>query len=363
MNIRRGGWICLFCLSLCCGFARQDEPAGQAEPASTVSAGSADRRITLDVVVTDKSGKRVSGLQQEDFTLLDNKQPAKIVSFRGMDGGAAAAVRPVEVILLFDEINTAYSRMTFAREQVRKYVQKFGGELPVPFSMAYLTDKGIVTMEELSTRDAGALLASLDRHQNGLRALGAATGAYGAVERQQLSVKDLGEIVKNLAAKPGRKLVIWISPGWPMLSGPIIELSAKNRQWIFDAIVALSSDLRVAGITLYHVDPQGLGDTGQVQSTYYMGFLKGLKTPREAQFANMALQVFAVQTGGRVLNASNDVAAEIATCVGDATAYYSVTFDSLPGDGPNEYHALEIKLGKPGLKALTRTGYYAQPGR
>jgi VWFA-related protein len=362
MSIRRGGWICLFCLSLGCGFARQDEPAEQAKPASAVSPGSADRRITLDVVVTDKSGKPVSGLQQADFTLLDNKQPTRIVSFRGVDGGAAAD-RPVEAILLFDEINTAYSRMIFAREQIRKYVQKLGGELPVPMSIAYLTDKGVVAMEETATRDAGALLNSLDRHKNGLRALGATTGAYGAAERQQLSVKDIGEIVKKLAAKPGRKLVIWISPGWPMLSGPSIELSAKDRQWIFDALVALSGDLRLAGITLYHVDPQGLGDTGQVQSTYYMGFLKGLKTPREAQFANMALQVFAVQTGGRVLNASNDVAAEIATCVGDATAYYSVSFDGLAGDGPNEYHALEIKLGKPGLKALTRTGYYAQPGR
>jgi hypothetical protein len=35
----------------------------------------------------------------------------------------------------------------------------------------------------------------------------------------------------------------------------------------------------------------------------------------------------------------------------------------LVGDGPNEYHALEMKFDKPGLKALTRTGYYAQPAR
>ena len=41
--------------------------------------------------------------------------------------------------------------------------------------------------------------------------------------------------------------------------------------------------------------------------------------------------------------------------------FTSLTFEGLAGDGPNEYHALEIKLDKPGLKALTRTGYYAQP--
>ncbi|MGA9246074.1 MAG: VWA domain-containing protein, partial [Silvibacterium sp.] len=32
-------------------------------------------RIYLDVVVTPKSGPPVAGLQQQDFTLLDNKAP------------------------------------------------------------------------------------------------------------------------------------------------------------------------------------------------------------------------------------------------------------------------------------------------
>ena len=54
---------------------------------------------------------------------------------------------------------------------------------------------------------------------------------------------------------------------------------------------------------------------------------------------------------------------EIASCVRDANNYYTLTFNALPGDGPDEYHALEIKLDKSGLKALTRTGYYAQPWR
>ncbi len=42
-------------------------------------------------------------------------------------------------------------------------------------------------------------------------------------------------------------------------------------------------------------------------------------------------------------------------------AFYVLSFDGLPGDGPNEYHALEIKIDKPGLTARTRSGYYAQP--
>jgi hypothetical protein len=38
-------------------------------------------RIFLDVVVTPKSGTPVSGLLEQDFTILDNSAPQTITSF------------------------------------------------------------------------------------------------------------------------------------------------------------------------------------------------------------------------------------------------------------------------------------------
>jgi hypothetical protein len=76
--------------------------------------------------------------------------------------------------------------------------------------------------------------------------------------------------------------------------------------------------------------------------------------------AGLAL-LFTIQSGGRVLNSSNDLAGEIATSAADANGFYVLSFEGLPGDGPNEYHALDIKIDKPGLTARTRSGYYAQP--
>jgi hypothetical protein len=93
----------------------------------------------------------------------------------------------------------------------------------------------------------------------------------------------------------------------------------------------------------------------------YMQFSKGVKSVRQAEYGHLALQVLAYQSGGRVFNSGNDLAGEIAKCVGDANAFYVLTFHGLAGDGPDEYHALEIKLDKPGLAARTRSGYYAQP--
>jgi hypothetical protein len=49
--------------------------------------------------------------------------------------------------------------------------------------------------------------------------------------------------------------------------------------------------------------------------------------------------------------------------MGDAKSFYVLSFDAAAGDGPNDYHALDLKIDKPGIMARTRTGYYAQPGR
>ena len=63
--------------------------------------------IRLDVVVTDKSGNPVAGLKQQDFTLLDNGQPGKIVSFQAFDGVTARPDPAVEVIVVIDELDMA----------------------------------------------------------------------------------------------------------------------------------------------------------------------------------------------------------------------------------------------------------------
>jgi VWFA-related protein len=124
-------------------------------------------------------------------------------------------------------------------------------------------------------------------------------------------------------------------------------------------VVQLSDELRAARITLYNVDPLGM-DESLGRTFYYQSFLKGLSSAKQAQNGNLGLQVLAAQSGGTVLTSSNDIAKLVASCVTDATAYYTLSFDSPPADHPNEYHSLQVKIDKPGLTARTRTGYYAQ---
>ena len=361
MSKRCSGWIYVFCFSLVSGFAQQNGPTGQSEPPASISFVSANRQMTLDVVVTDKSGKPVSGLQQQDFTLLDNKQPQRILSFQAVEGGTATADPPVEVILLVDEVNTAFTSVATERNEIEKFLRRNGGALAQPVSMVFVSDSG--TTATISSRDGNAVIADMNQQQFGLRTVNRSQGIYGAGDRIQLSLNALQQLVNKEATRPGRKLVVWISPGWPFLNEPGMDmnLGSKQRQQIFNSIVGISDALRQARITLYNVDPLGLADAGQFRTTEYMQFSKGVKTAEQAQNGHLALQVLAYQSGGRILNSSNDLAGEIATCVADANAFYVLSFDGLPGDGPNEYHALDIKIDKPRLTARTRSGYYAQP--
>jgi hypothetical protein len=93
----------------------------------------------------------------------------------------------------------------------------------------------------------------------------------------------------------------------------------------------------------------------------YGSYLKGVKTADGAYPPNLDLKVLAVQSGGRVLGPGDNITEQIDRCIEDAQAYYRLSFDPPPADGPNEYHDLKVQIDKPKLTARTSTGYYNQP--
>jgi VWFA-related protein len=266
---------------------------------------------------------------------------------------------PVEVILIVDEVNTAFTNVANERNGIEKFLRRNDGALAQPVSILFFSDSGVTATAP--SRVGNALIEDLNHEQGSLRSIKRSQGIYGENERIQLSLNVLTQLAGNEAAMPGRKLVVWVGPGWPFLNQPGIDanLTDKQKRELFDSIVAVSDELRRARITLYAADPLGLADARRTAE--YLQFSKGVRSARQAQYGNLALQVLAYQSGGRVLNSGNDVAGEIAECVADANAFYVLSFDALGGDGPDEYHALEVKIGKPGLAARTRSGYYAQP--
>jgi VWFA-related protein len=315
---------------------------------------STSQQIHLDVVVDSKSGQPVNYLAQQDFTVLDNKAPLPITSFKVV----TSAQEPVEVIVLIDGVNTPYVTSAYAREQTEKFLKENEGTLAHPTSIALLSDDGVQIDNGFSI-NGNILSDSLEHHQIGLREINRSS-QRGDSERWDICVKALHQVVDYAATLPGRKLILYISPGWPLLSGPHIDISASRQQQVFNDIVYLSSKMRQSKIVLYNVSPIGATES-LMAANYYEEFLKGISKISQTQYGDLGLQVLAVQSGGLSIASNSDVTGMIQKCLADANSWYEIAFDPPPPDKPNEYHHIEVRLDQPGLVARTRTGYYSNP--
>jgi VWFA-related protein len=326
--------------------------AGHAQQSGTLpDASNGDIRLNVDV--TDGSGKPVRGLSPADFTLVSSKTPVKIGSLTEIDGN-----HPAEVLIVIDAVNTPFSAVTYQRDQVVKFLRMHDGMLQRPTSLAVLSDKGIGTSGDPTT-NGNALADALAKNETGLRIIGRSQGFYGAQDRASLSLAALRQILASEAKLPGRKLVLWISPGWPILAGPRLELSSKQQQALFQDAVKLSTEMRTAQITLFNINSWGPGES-LVRATYYESFLAGAKKPSDITLGSLSLQVLATQSGGLVTN-SSDVAGALQHAIDDVDDYYQIEFEPVPAERAVEYHPLQIEVAKSGLKARSTQGYYAQP--
>jgi VWFA-related protein len=313
--------------------------------------------INLDVVVTPKSGPPVSGLQQQDFTILDNKVPQTITSFRAVRGREA----PIEVVLVVDDVNTGITNIAYERSEIDKFLRADGGQLANPMALAFLTDDGIKVQNDFSN-DGNALSTALDQYGLGLHSIHRSGGIYSAIERFEISTKALLQLATREAGRPGRKIILWVSPGWPILSGPGVEeqMDAKQEQRIFSDVVQVSTLLRQGRITLYSIDPLGSADFGG-RAFRWEAYQKGINKLSQADWGDLALQVIATQSGGLALTSSNDITGSVRQCLADTQAYYEISFAPPLDQKRDEYHHLEIHLADRKLTARTRQGYYAQP--
>jgi VWFA-related protein len=265
---------------------------------------------------------------------------------------------PVEIILVLDTVNTPFNDVAIQRQEMEKFLRQNNGQLPLPVSIVFLSDAAVKLNQP--SRDGNALAADMAKLQTPMRMNGAAQGFDGLLQRFQASILTLTQLSTYEATRPGRKLLIWVGPGWPILSGSAFRVREKDQQAFFNSIVDVSTKLREARITLYSVGSNDL-NKGQARTFLYKDYLVGVTSAKTADSGNLALQVLAVQSGGLALDPNGDMAALLARCVADAGVYYEISFNVAPAAKPDEYHSLEIKLDRPSVKARTRSAYYAEP--
>jgi VWFA-related protein len=266
----------LICLSVP-AFAQQGDPAGVAElqpAAQMASAIEPEGIIHLDVAATDKSGKPVTGLKAEDFNLLDNGRPTKLVSFHGFDATVAKPDPLTEVILVIDAMNLWPQQVTTAERELGKFLRAHERHLAQPVVIYRLSTSGLSSSVE-PTLDGNGLANEVARGneprivwQQDARRIEASLPDDYARKRNAFSLTGLGSIAIEERRRPGRKLLLWIGPGWPVKSG---------GEYTFDEVVELSTRLREARIVLSSVTARAYPER-QVSYEY---FLKGVRNERD----------------------------------------------------------------------------------
>lgn len=307
--------------------------------------------MNLDVMVTNKSGLPISDLGSQDFVLLDNGKPTKILSCQRFDQMRSY---PVKLILVVDTLNLPLALAAFERDEVGRFLRGNRGHLDRPISVYGLSAAGVWKVAQPSN-DGNTLATEIARNKfDVIRRRG-----LGEDEAEGVSaLKALADIATVERGVPGRKLLVWVGPGWGLGSG-VNFISQQPRLVTFRTIYWFSTLLREARIVLYTTS---VGQTApDLDSLKYLSFLNGVASVELASVKNLDKRVLAIESGGRVLPPTNDLVSQINSCVREAGIFYELSFDPPASDHPGEYHRLNVRVSKPDSIVRTTTGYYDSP--
>ncbi len=342
------------------GAQRMLAQSAVAAPAQTTG------KFRIDVVVQDKKGNLVRDLKAGEVTVLVDKQPVKLDEFRVVestvvksydpsDASAAGKVssEPAQVIIVLDAVNMYLQQVNIVQEQLKRYFLSNDARMTVPTQLVFFKSSGI----ELGpmTMDGNALLASMEKQGAMLRTQRSSQGDNGNMELYEVSLNRFQQIEKYFSKLPGRKEILWLGPGWPIIPSDYILFNADLHTMSYATVTAQLNLLREKRITVYSVRP----DSGNPENTYYHErFLKPVKRKQDVDTGNLAVQVLAIESGGRVTEPSNDMAKAIQSCVDEAGSYYSLSFAPVVSGKALTYHSIEVKVNRADVKVRTTTGYY-----
>jgi VWFA-related protein len=326
--------------------------------------------IHIDVSVKDPKGDSRTGISAKDFTLLDEGSPAKILSLRAANEDRAQDdenERLSEVVLVLDHVNLSDVQFSLVRREAVRFLRQAGGRLACPTSVYVFTMGGLYA-SAIPTVDGNELADAIARDHFPRTLWQIPQARAGDISdlnnRRYLlwdkALQTIYTIAIERRDKPGRKLVVWLGPGWPVNLG-----AQQHRDNDFYSLVELSTRIREARTVICQVtdwpDPQEFNFA-------YTNFLAGIRSVPELEnsgvirpFAHFALQVLAIQSGGLILDDSPDIPRGIDHCIQDAGAFYTLSFDPPHAAHTDEYHDLKVEVASPGLSAHTTTGYYNQP--
>ena len=422
MNSARIFWIILIALTvICCGtcIAAAQQPADQ--PGATTTIKSESRLVLVDVIVTDKKGEYIQGLEQKDFKVWEDDHEQQIKTFSFEQAASPTDQTKRHLVLFFDDDSMKPADQSRARAAATKFLDTNSG--PGHF-FAVIDYAGTMRVTQNFTDDTARLKEvvrqaklSTDSGQNA--SLGGPVFASYDAYTNRNTLLALRSVARSMASLPGRKSLVWLTSGVPMTPDTQAEMTA------------LISECNRANVAVYPLDVRGLsgavltgqskplspaddekltyaqftsndgdgdgapqlvyvaqkggggggktgggtsgtgGKTGGTTGGYRPSFPSTIPNPMyqprttivppmqpSLAVTQQVMYSVALGTGGFVIANSNDLLAGLDKIGKEMTQYYVLGYTP-PSPEDGSCHALKVKLDRSGTQVRARTGYCA----
>ncbi len=373
--------------------------------------------VNVDVYVTDKKGNRIRGLTKDDFELFEDGRPMTITNFYAVDDGRGEAdgqteleaepVAPLPVepraqpevpldqrlhlviyvdnwnIKPFNRNRVFTSIREFLRTRLaptdRVMLMTYDREPHVrrPFTSDPATiASALFEIERISANGARqdserrqALREINDARDEMQASIVARMFAEAAQNDLGFAIESIKNTVRSLAGLPGRKAILYVSDGLPMVpgedlfhavhekfsstTGTLLESRMFDMSRRYQEMVALANANRV---TFYTLDAEGLRVSTSASAEERTATASGLVDSVHWSNIQSTLQMIAEETGGTAIINSNDPTRGLARIGDDFSNYYSLGYaPAHSGDG--RFHEIEVKVRNKAWVVRHRDGY------
>ena len=379
------------------------------------------RVVNVDVYVTDKQGKRITGLTRGDFRLFEDGREVPITNFYAVEDGRPAAVLPpahprtaedgapapapapatieevprdqqLHLVIYVDNFNIRPEHRNRVLDEIGYFVstklQRGDRAMLVSYDRSlkvrqpFTSDPQLLVraMEEVARVTGHGVSRDEERRQAFERiaetqspnAAQAYARTYAESMQNDLSftVGAIKELIDYLAGLPGRKAILYVSDGIPMVPGQeafeALDQKFGGGRYMSDAFgydfsrrfTELTHAANSNRVSFYTIDAAGL--------RLYSSFTAE-KTAVDASIrvdgtinSNLQspLRYMADTTGGVSIVNTNNTLPMLERIAEDFESYYSLGFSPAHA-GSGRYHRLEVRLadGRRGLVVRHREGY------
>ena len=378
-------------------------------------------QVLVDVVVTDRKNHPITGLLQEDFSVLEDGKPQRIVFFeahtpRGAPTGETPALPNLPAntfanasapnnqsplnVLLYDLLNTRLTDQPFAHKEIVKFLshRPTGSRFAIfvlgdtlHLLQGFTEDKTqlVTAMNRLEANPHSTLLhqpysevsdaseqftegATLARDPSGQEMAARLQKMENLAQRLYLqrrvgqTIGAFVEIAKFLSGLPGRKNLIWLSGSFPASLFPTTDsLDVFGTSANYTSDLRQAADLLTVGqVAVYPVDIAGLETDPTFDASEFF------RSPGELNRAHgdFILEIGAEQatmdqiaedTGGHAFYNTNGLSDAISTSTEDGANYYTLSYAPSNTKFDGGLRKIHVQLAHSGYHLAYRRSYLA----